>query len=68
MKSKIDNIIIDIILEHYNLLSLKGKKEILTAEEFMTIVEVAEHKYCKKIIGTKIKIIIDKFFFKNLFI
>ena len=48
MKSKIDHIIIDLILEHYNLLSLKGKKEILTAEEFMTIVEVAEHKYWKK--------------------
>ena len=48
MKSKIDHIIIDLILEHYNLLSLKGKKEILTAEEFMTIVEVAEHKYGKK--------------------
>ena len=52
MKSKIDHIIIDLILEHYNLLSLKGKK-ILTAEEFMTIVEVAEHKYWKKIMSSE---------------
>ena len=53
MKSKIDHIIIDLILEHYNLLSLKGKKEILPAEEFMTIVEVAEHKYWKKIMSSE---------------
>ena len=53
MKSKIDHIIIDLILEHYNLLSLKGKKEILTAEEFMTIVEIAEHQYWKKIMSSE---------------
>ena len=45
MKSPIDSVIIDLILQHYNILSFKGKKSILTSEEFDEIVKVAEEQY-----------------------
>ena len=45
MKSPIDELIIDLILQHYNILSLEGKKTTLTSEEFDEIVKVAEKQY-----------------------
>ena len=45
MKSPIDELIIDLILQHYNILSFEGKKSILTSEEFDEIVKVAEEQY-----------------------
>ena len=45
MKSPIDGLIIDLILQHYNILTLEGKKSILTSEEFDEIVKVAEKQY-----------------------
>ena len=45
MKSPIDSFIIDLILQHYNILSFEGKKSILTSEEFDEIVKVAEKQY-----------------------
>jgi len=45
MKSPIDSVIIDLILQHYNILSFEGKKSILTSEEFDEIVKVAEKQY-----------------------
>jgi len=45
MKSPIDELIIDLILQHYNILSLEGKKAILTSEEFDEIVKIAEKQY-----------------------
>ena len=45
MKSPIDGLIIDLILQHYNILSLEGKKTTLTSEEFDEIVKVAEKQY-----------------------
>jgi hypothetical protein len=45
MKSPIDSVIIDLILQHYNILSFEGKKSILTSEEFDEIVKVAEEQY-----------------------
>ena len=45
MKSPIDGLIIDLILQHYNILSFEGKKSILTSEEFDEIVKVAEKQY-----------------------
>ena len=45
MKSPIDGLIIDLILQHYNILSFDGKKAILTSEEFDEIVKVAEKQY-----------------------
>ena len=45
MKSPIDGLIIDLILQHYNILSFEGKRSILTSEEFDEIVKVAEEQY-----------------------
>ena len=45
MKSPIDGLIIDLILQHYNILSFEGKKSILTSEDFDEIVEIAKKQY-----------------------
>ena len=45
MKSPIDGLILDLILQHYNILSCEGKRSILTSEEFDEIVKVAEKQY-----------------------
>ena len=48
--SPIDSMIIDLILEHYNIQVLKGKKETLSGEEFMQIGEVAEQQYYEQVL------------------
>jgi hypothetical protein len=48
-KSPIDSIIIDLILDHYNLLSMANRKEILSSNEFDDIVIHAQEIYYKKI-------------------
>ena len=48
--SPIDSMIIDLILEHYNIQVLKGKKETLRGEEFMQIVELAEQQYYEQVL------------------
>ena len=48
-KSPIDSIIIDLILDHYNIQTLEHKKSILTDDEFDNIVEFAKEIYYKKI-------------------
>ena len=48
--SPIDSMIIDLILEHYNKQVLKGKKETLSGEEFMQIVELAEQQYYEQVL------------------
>jgi len=45
VKSPIDGLIIDLILQHYNILSFEGKKSILTSEDFDEIVEIAKKQY-----------------------
>ena len=45
MKSPIDSVIIDLILQHYNILSFEGKNTVLSSEEFDEIVKVAEKQY-----------------------
>ena len=37
--------IVDLIMEHYNVQMLKGKKESLSGEEFMELVLLAEQQY-----------------------
>tara|TARA_Y100000004_G_scaffold103670_1_gene116308 strand:+ start:183 stop:368 length:186 start_codon:yes stop_codon:yes gene_type:complete len=49
MKSKIDSVIIDMILDHYNLKSAQGKPQVLTSNEFDAIVEQAKEIYFKDI-------------------
>ena len=50
MKSPIDSVIIDLILQHYNILSFEGKRSILTSEEFDEIVKVAEKQYYEHVL------------------
>ena len=45
MKSPIDSVIIDLILQHYNILNFEGKNTVLSSEEFDEIVKVAEKQY-----------------------
>jgi hypothetical protein len=48
-ESPIDSIIIDLILEHYNMLSLDHRKPMLSDIEFDDIVHYAQEVYYKKI-------------------
>jgi len=48
-KSPIDSIIIDLILEHYNIQSIDHRRPVLTDIEFDDIVAYAEELYYKKI-------------------
>ena len=54
MKSPIDDIIIDLIMDHFNIQSMSGIKENLTGEEFNDICTQAEEMYYDSIlIGTE---------------
>ena len=51
MKSKIDSEIIDLILDHFNILEIGGitkDKQVLTTEDFDDIVKLAEKLYYEK--------------------
>ena len=52
-KSPVDSIIIDMILDHYNMQSLSGHPESLTGENFNDICKRAEKIYYKTILITK---------------
>jgi hypothetical protein len=52
-KSPIDSIIIDMILDHYNIQSLSGRSEKLTGKDFNDICKRAEKIYYKTILITK---------------
>ena len=45
LKSPVDSIIIDLIIDHYNIQSLSGKREHLTGREFFDICGEAERIY-----------------------
>ena len=54
IKSPIDSIIIDLIMDHFNLQSMSGLTEDLTGEEFNAICTKAEEIYYDSIlIGTE---------------
>ena len=48
-KSPIDSIIIDLILDHYNMLSLTNKKVVLSSAEFDNIVIQAKELYYENV-------------------
>jgi SpoVK/Ycf46/Vps4 family AAA+-type ATPase len=52
-KSPVDSIIVDMILDHYNIQNLSGKKENLTGEDFNNICKDAEKIYFKTVLITK---------------
>ena len=45
MKSPIDSMIVDLIIEHFNIQSLEGREEILTGDQFSEVVKLAEGMY-----------------------
>ena len=52
-KSKIDSEIIDLIMDHFNILEIGGipkDKQILTTEDFDDIVKLAEKMYYERIL------------------
>ena len=52
LTSPIDSIVIDLIMAHFNIQSLSGRREILTGEEFQEIISRAEHLYYDQIMIT----------------
>ena len=52
-KSPVDSIIIDMILDHYNIQNLSGQHESLTGKDFNDICKDAETIYYKTILITK---------------
>lgn len=48
LHSHIDTIILDLILEHFNIQTLSGKEEILTGRDFQDICDIAESKFIKE--------------------
>ena len=49
MKSPIDSLIIDLILEHFNVESLEGREEILTGDQFSDLIKLAEGMYYEEV-------------------
>jgi len=45
LKSPIDTMIVDLIMDHYNIQMLEGKGESLSGDEFMELVVIAEQRY-----------------------
>ena len=45
MKSPIDSMIVDLIMEDFNIQSLEGREEILTGDQFSEVVKLAEGMY-----------------------
>tara|TARA_B100001094_G_C17574290_1_gene504301 strand:+ start:114 stop:308 length:195 start_codon:yes stop_codon:yes gene_type:complete len=52
-KSPVDSVIIDMIIEHYNIQNLSGRKENLSGDEFDAICKDAEKIYYETILITK---------------
>ena len=48
-KSTIDSLIVDLILEHFNVQSLEGREEILTGDQFSEEEKLAEGMYYEEV-------------------
>ena len=53
LTSPIDSIIIDMILDYYNIQSATGRKELLSGDDFQGIVNEAKKIYFRKILIEK---------------
>ena len=49
-KSPIDSVIIDLILDHYNIQSIKGKKQTLSGADFDNLVADAQDLYYRRVL------------------
>jgi len=52
-KSNIDTILVDLIIDHFNVQSMEGRRESLTSVDFDELVDVAESIYFKKVAITE---------------
>ena len=49
-KSQIDSVIIDLILEHYNIQSMKGRRLVLSGADFDNLVADAQELYYRRVL------------------
>ena len=49
-KSQIDSVIVDLILEHYNIQSMKGRRLVLSGADFDNLVADAKEEYYKRVL------------------
>jgi len=52
-KTSIDTIIVDLIIDHFNIQSMEGTNESLTSVDFDELVDIAESIYFKKVAITE---------------
>ena len=45
LQHEVDSVIVDLIMEHFNIQSLEGREEILTGDQFSEVVKLAEGMY-----------------------
>ena len=45
LQHEVDSVIVDLILEHFNIQSFEGLKQNLTGKEFDEIIEIAKEMY-----------------------
>ena len=48
--TNIDMIIVDLIMDHFNIQTMEGKKQYLASRDFDNICEIAESIYLKKVV------------------
>ena len=48
--TNIDMIIVDLIMDHFNIQTIEGQRQMLTSRDFDYICEMAESIYLKKIV------------------
>ena len=48
--TNIDMIIVDLIMDHFNIQTMEGKKQYLSSRDFDNICDIAESIYLKKIV------------------
>ena len=48
--TNIDMIIVDLIMDHFNIQTIEGQRQMLTSRDFDDICEIAESIYLKKIV------------------
>ncbi len=48
--SPVDSVIIDLILDHYNIQSIRGKKLVLSGADFDKLVADAKEEYYKRVL------------------
>ena len=53
INSNIDKIIVDLIMDHFNIQNIEGRRQSLTSKDFDDIVDMAENIYLKKVIITE---------------